>query len=176
TRSTGRPDGRLRRLQAEADRLALAAGAQAVEGPGLRVTLDDSPLSLGDPALPEDTRPDDLVVHQHDLQAVVNALWVGGAEAVQLMDQRVIATSAVRCVGPVLILQGRVYPPPYVVTAIGPVGRMRASLERSPGVATYRDYVALVGLRYDVEDARAVTVPAYDGPLELVHARAGAPG
>ena len=63
--------------------------------------------------------PDDLVVHQQDVQAVVNALWRGGADGVQVMDQRLIATSAVRCVGNTLILQGRVYSPPFTVTAVG---------------------------------------------------------
>ena len=38
------------------------------------------------------------MVHQQDIQAVVNALWAGGADALQIMDQRVISTSAVRMV------------------------------------------------------------------------------
>ena len=51
--------------------------------------------------------PDDLVVHQQDVQSVVNALWAGGAEAMMIMDQRVVNTSAVRCIGNTLLLQGR---------------------------------------------------------------------
>ena len=70
-------------------------------------------------ACPGGSGPDDLVVHQQDVQAVVNALWRGGADGVQIMDQRLIATSAVRCVGNTLILQGRVYSPPYTITAVG---------------------------------------------------------
>lgn len=42
---------------------------------------------------------EDIVVHQQDVENVVNALWAAGAEAMMLMDQRVISTSAVRCVG-----------------------------------------------------------------------------
>ena len=63
--------------------------------------------------LPEGVGVDDIVVHQQDVQAVVNALWSGGAEAMMVMDQRLISTSAVRCVGNTLILQGRVYSPPF---------------------------------------------------------------
>ena len=62
-----------------------------------------------------------VVVHQQDVQGVVNALWRGGAEAMQIMDQRVISTSAVRCVGNTLLLQGRVSSPPYTITAVGDV-------------------------------------------------------
>jgi uncharacterized protein YlxW (UPF0749 family) len=169
TQAVGGDDGDARG-QRRLRELSLAAGLQAVKGPGLRVTLADSPLRLGDPALPEDTAPDDLVVHQQDLQGVVNALWAGGAEALELMDQRVISTSAVRCVGNTLILQGRVYSPPYVVTAIGPVDRMRAALRDAPAVQLYREYVDLVGLRYDVEEPGTVTLPAYVGALSLLSA------
>jgi uncharacterized protein YlxW (UPF0749 family) len=112
------------------ERLRHAAGFAPVTGPAITVTLDDAPRKPGTP-LPEGVSPDDVIVHQQDVQAVVNALWAGGAEAMQLMDQRVISTSAVRCVGNVLILQGRQYPPPYTVTAIGPVERLREALERS---------------------------------------------
>ncbi len=163
-------DGDVAPVQERANRLAVAAHTVPVQGPALRVTLDDSPYELGHPALPEDTAPDHLVVHEQDLQAVVNALWAGGAEAIQLMDQRVISTTAVRCVGPVLLLHGRTYAPPYVVTAVGPVDAMKAALDRSEGVLTYRDYVSLVGLRYDVSNIRSARLPAYEGTLDLRYA------
>ena len=96
----------------------------------MSVTLADAPRSA-DRLLPEGTSPDDVVVHQQDVQGVVNALWAGGAEAMQIMDQRVIATSAVRCVGNTLILQGRVYSPPYTITAIGDPERLSQALDDS---------------------------------------------
>ena len=49
----------------------------------------------------------------------MNAVWAAAADGVAIMDQRLIATSAVRCVGNTLLLQGRTYSPPFVVTAIG---------------------------------------------------------
>ncbi len=87
--------------------LELAAGLVPVTGPAVTVSLDDAPRREGRPPLSED--PDDLVVHQQDVQAVVNALWSGGAEAMTLMGQRIVSTSAVRCVGNTVILHGRVY-------------------------------------------------------------------
>jgi uncharacterized protein YlxW (UPF0749 family) len=140
-----------------------------VRGPGLRVTLDDAPRS-GDRVLPEDATPDDLVVHQQDIQAVVNALWAGGAEALQIMDQRVISTSAVRCVGATLILQGRVYSPPYRVTAIGDPQRLTEALDTSPGVQLYLYYADTYGLDYETEELGDVRLPGYDGSLDLLHA------
>ena len=148
-----------------ADELELVAGLVPVEGPAVTVSLNDAPRREGRPALSDD--PDDLVVHQQDVQAVVNALWAGGAEAMTLMGQRIVSTSAVRCVGNTVILHGRVYGPPFVVTAIGDPESLRESLNNDPGVLLFRSYVDRFGLGYDVSTSRSVTLPAYDGPLEL---------
>jgi uncharacterized protein YlxW (UPF0749 family) len=145
--------------------LELAAGLVPVTGPAVTVSLDDAPRRPGRPDLCED--PDDCVVHQQDVQAVVNALWAGGAEAMTLMGQRIVSTSAVRCVGNTVILHGQVYSPPFVVTAVGDVDRMRASLDRDPGVAFFQTFVDRFGLGYAVRSEREATLPAYTGPLEL---------
>ena len=165
-REAAEDDSRVARAQA-APELELAAGLVPLTGPAVTVTLDDAPRRPGRPALSEN--PDDLVVHQQDLQAVVNALWAGGADAVTLMGQRLVSTSAVRCVGNTVILHGRVYSPPFVVTAIGDVDELTASLDADPGVAFFRSYVDRFGLGYDVRTSEELTVPAYDGPLEMPH-------
>ena len=96
------------------------AGTRPLKGTAITVTLNDAPPNATAklPGYPE-PQPDYLVIHQQDLQAVVNALWQGGATGIKVMDQRLISTSAVRCVGNTLILQGRVYSPPYKITAVG---------------------------------------------------------
>jgi uncharacterized protein YlxW (UPF0749 family) len=162
-------DKRVAALNKDSSRLAVNAGTTAVTGPGVRVSLDDAHLS----AIPSGYTGDDIVVHQQDVQAVVNALWAGGAEAMMLQDQRVISTSAVRCVGNTLILQGRVYSPPYVITAIGDSGAMREALDSSPQVIIYRQYVDALGLGYTVTPRSSFTFPAFAGSLELSSASAG---
>lgn len=147
------------------------AGMMPVTGRALTVSLDDAPLREPDDPLWQTLTPDDVIVHQADVQAVVNAMWRGGAEAMQIMDQRVIATSSIQCVGNTLLLQGRVYSPPFVITAIGPVKRMRASLRADPTVAAYRDWSAAVGLGYDVTRSAETTVPAFTGPVTMAYAR-----
>ncbi|WP_270888686.1 DUF881 domain-containing protein [Pedococcus sp. 5OH_020] len=164
-------DLRVTQLTRQADRLMLAAGTEAVTGPTVKVTLTDAKSVPG--VLPDDFTVDDYVVHQQDVQAVVNALWQGGAEALMLMDQRVISTSAVRCVGNTLILQGRVYSPPYVITAIGNQSDLKAALDASPTVGIYKQWVQAVGLGYDVTTSPEQTLPAYAGSINLNKARAG---
>ena len=161
-------DLQTQKLERQANEIATAAGRTEVRGPALRVTLDDAKLAGGE--VPAGADPDDYVIHQQDVQSVVNALWAGGAEAMMLQDQRVVSTSAVRCVGNTLILQGRVYSPPYVITAIGDRDAMRASLDRDPAVANLRDWSIAVGLGYDVKNVGRQTFPAFSGSIVPEHA------
>ncbi|RSX57410.1 DUF881 domain-containing protein [Bifidobacterium samirii] len=132
----------------------------AVEGPGLTVTLDDSPLweskvdGSGSAA-----NINDYVVHQQDVEAVVNALWAGGAESMMIQDQRVLFNSAVICQGNVLLLQGRKYSPPYTIKAIGPIDGMKQALDDSKDVRIYREYVSAFGLGWKVEENDRLEFP-----------------
>lgn len=156
-------------VRATAQPLQRVAGLTAVRGPGLRVSLDDARRD-SDGNYPEGVDPDDLVVHQQDVQSVVNALWGGGAEAMTIMDQRVVTTSAVRCIGNTLLLQGRAYSPPFVISAIGDAGRMSSALDAEPGVALFQTFVQKYRLGFDIEPASAIGMPAYAGIVRLTAA------
>lgn len=152
--------------------LAPAAGLVPVVGPGIRVSMSDAPRD-SDGNYPAGVDPDDLVIHQQDVQAAVNALWAGGAEAMMIMDQRVLTTSAVRCIGNTLLLQGRTYSPPFVITAIGDAASMSAALDREPGVRLLLQYVDKYHLGYEVTPVDQVELPAYDGAIRMKSATEG---
>lgn len=162
-------------LRAEGDALLAPTGLTPVRGPAVTVVLTDAPRESRDlplaPGVPEPT-PDDLVVHQQDVQAVVNALWSGGAEAMTIMDLRVAALTAVRCVGNTLLLQGRVFSPPFEITAVGDTQRLLAALDHDPGVKLYRQYVKAYRLGYVVDVGADVELPAYSGRTDLLAATA----
>ena len=158
--------------QGQADRLALAAGLTALRGPSVTVSLDDASKADQQRDLAAGAAPDDLVIHQQDVQGVVNALWAGGAEGLTIMGERVVATSAVRCVGNTLLLHGETFGPPFVVTAVGNQAALRRALDADPSISIFKQYVATYGLRYTVTTAAVTTLPAYTGPLELSHAKA----
>ncbi|MGW5359401.1 DUF881 domain-containing protein [Actinopolymorpha pittospori] len=154
--------------QKKVDEVAPAAGLTPLVGPGVTVVLDDAPPSVRS----DDTDPDALVVHQQDIQAVVNAMWAGGAEAMMIQGQRVISTSAIRCVGNSVVLHGVPYPPPYRIEAIGNVGSMVQAINDSPAVNTYLEYVAdpRYRLGWKLDRSRQLHVPAFEGSLKLDHA------
>lgn len=158
----------LTEARAEVAKLTPVVGMSAVEGPGVTVTLDDAPHD--GPNL-NGVDPDALVIHQQDVQAVVNALWRGGAEAVMVMDQRLVATSAVKCVGNTLLLQGQVYSPPYRISAIGNRASLQKALDADAGVQLIRDLARVYGLGYTVSAVPAVSMPAFTGSLALPYAQ-----
>src|SRR5690625_845663 len=144
-----------------------AAGRVALEGPGVRVELWDAPFT----EVPEGYSADDLVVHQQDIEAVLNGLRSGGAEAIAVQGHRITSTTAVRCVGNVLLLDGNTYSPPYVITAIGDPETLSESLLDSESVRVYLQYVEAVGLGWSLEESEQLEIDGFEGNLALAYAR-----
>ena len=160
-------------LQRKVAALRGPAGFEAVRGPAVTVVLTDAPKKDIDRAVEKgEVTADQLVVHQQDIQAVVNALWAGGAEAMTLQDQRVISTTGIKCVGNTVVLHGVPYAPPYEISAIGDLDSLRISLDSSDYIAGYKTYVEAHNLGYDVSTDDDLTMPAYDGSSDLRYAKA----
>jgi uncharacterized protein YlxW (UPF0749 family) len=157
-----------------ADSLAADADVTPMRGPGLVVTLNDAQRDAQG-RFPRDASPDDLVVHQQDIQAVLNALWSAGAEAIQMQDQRIMPGSAPRCVGNTLLLNGRTYSPPYVITAIGDAAAMQAALAAAPLVTLYKQYVVRYGLGYTEEPRAQVDLVGHTAPVRMRYAQPAGP-
>jgi uncharacterized protein YlxW (UPF0749 family) len=169
TRQAASRDGAVADAQDAGDAGALSAGLVPLTGRGVQITLDDAP-TRPDGSLPVGASPDDLVIHQSDVQAVVNAVWAAGADGVAIMNQRLVATSAVRCVGNVLLLQGRTYSPPFVITAIADGAAVRGRLAESAQVQILREAADQLGLTFTVQDRASVHLPAYSGSLDMEYA------
>jgi uncharacterized protein YlxW (UPF0749 family) len=163
-------DDAVQRLQAEVAELQDPAGLVARTGPGVQVTLSDAPPELLE-STPGDRRL--LVVHQQDIQAVVNALWKGGAEAVTVQGQRVISTTGIKCEGSFVLLQGVPYPNPYVIEAVGDIERLTGAVADDEYLKVYREQSADpdIAVGWDLEIEDEVKAPAYDGLLSLSYAR-----
>ncbi|MCC2594591.1 DUF881 domain-containing protein [Tessaracoccus sp. OS52] len=156
-------------LAARVDAAGMVASTVPVSGPGLRVVLTDAPLDIR----PAGVDDDSLIVHQQDIQAVVNALWTAGAEAMTIQGQRVISTTGIKCVGNSVVLHGVPYAPPYVIEAIGPTDAMEVSLAESRPVQIYLQYVEAYGLGYSESRFENAEFPAFVGTLNVSRARIG---
>ncbi|WP_181310087.1 DUF881 domain-containing protein [Nocardioides campestrisoli] len=164
-------DRAVNRFNAEIDVLQDPAGLTPRSGPAVTVTLDDAPAELIAEA--DGDTINDLVVHQQDLQAVVNAMWSGGATAVTLQGQRLISTTGIKCSGNTVQLQGVPYSPPYVITAIGDQGDILRALEGDTYLDAYRDaaFDPQIAVGWDVAVEDFKTAPPYDGLLDIRYAQ-----
>lgn len=170
---------KIAKLRADVDRLAASrntgtgsssrsfesaaprAGMEAVRGPAVRVTLDDAPLDVNPGGVDQNM----LVVHQQDIQMVVNVMWSAGAEAMTIQGQRVTSLTGVKCVGNTVVLHGVPYAPPYRIEAIGDVDAIHRALDSNESVKIYKEYATAYRLGWKVQDAGRVTMPAYQGPV-----------
>lgn len=165
--SFGVSGGDLDKLRERVNGLEPATGLTAVEGPGIRVALSDAPDAGKDPDIDGNIQ----VVHQQDIQAYVNALWAGGAEAISLQGQRLIGTTGIRCVGNVVVLDDVPYAPPYVIEAVGDISGMEQALATSPETLIYARYSREYQLGLEVEPVGRIEVKAYANPVDLTHAK-----
>lgn len=167
TRTTDLRDHVLRSLAAGSARarqlatLEFAAGTVAASGPGLRVVLDDATGG----------RPNR--VSDRDLQAVVNALWAAGAEAIAIDGQRLTPQSAIRQAGAAILVNFQPLARPYVVTALGDPVQLATDFGASRTSARMRALGQVFGLRFSYARVAAASVPAAP-TLPLHSARAAA--
>jgi uncharacterized protein YlxW (UPF0749 family) len=162
-------DTGVRRFQRQIAEVSDPAGLTPVSGPGVTITLSDAPEEV----INESTRDLNLlVVHQQDIQAVVNAMWKGGAEAVTVQGQRIVSTTGIKCQGNAVLLQGVPYPQPYVISAVGDQGELLESIANDDYLQIYREQAAIpdisVGYEQQVDDH--IEAPAYEGLLDLTYA------
>lgn len=153
-------------LRQELDQAQMLAGLVAVHGPGVIVTLNDSkkrpPSDI--PSSMVDQLTSQYIVHDVDLQRVVNELRAGGAENIAINDERVVGSTAIRCVGPAIQVNGDPLTPPYAVEAIGNPQQLTTTMQLPGGIQETLDQTdpAMIG----VSKANDITLPAFDGDIK----------
>lgn len=158
----------LRRVRAEISKLRAKTGLKPLTGAGVVVTLDDAPRSsaMNDPDIDSEW----LIVHQEDIEAVINALWQGGAKGISVMGQRIVNTSAVRCVGSTVLVNGKVFSPPFVIEAVGAPAAMREALDTDTTVGYFETLATTFGLTYDVRQSANLYLNPYSGGISAQYA------
>ncbi len=133
------------------------------QGSGIVIELYDAPE-------PKDysqvTNLDEYVVHQQDIDAVLNALRKGGAKNISVQDKQVTPTTNIRCVGNVIIIDGELSSPPYIIKAIGSADKMQKSINSDDEIKTYKNYVKKIGLGWKMY-YQMVTIPPISNKIRL---------
>ncbi|MBQ7233324.1 MAG: DUF881 domain-containing protein [Bacillales bacterium] len=115
-------------------------GEIPVKGRGIELILSDASYS------PADGTVNRYLVHEQHIYKVLNELYISGAIAISVNQQRLTKTSYIKCIGPVLSIDGYEHPAPFVIQAIGNPNTLEKSLLLSGGVIDQ--------LRYDHVDVQ----------------------
>lgn len=139
--------------------LKMAAGLLALQGPGVVLTIDDSKR----PSKPGEN-PNLYIIHDDDILKVINELFAAGAEALSINEQRLIATSEIRCAGPTLSVNNTRYSPPYEIRAIGDPRTLESALKMRGGVV---ETLQFWGIQIAIKQQSNIIIPAYKGAFRF---------
>ncbi len=138
-------------LSEELNQLKAFAGYTDISGPGIIIIVQD-----GERELMHDESANNLIVHDTDLMDIVESLRNAGAEAISINDERIILESTqVRCVGPVIMINGVQLAPPFVIKAIGDRKILAATMSTQGGLL---DELRGWGLRVEINTAKHIEI------------------
>ncbi len=96
------------------------------------------------------------VVHSTDIRNIIDELLIAGAEGVEIGGQRVIATTAIRCVGPTVLVNNRpITVNPIVIKAIGDPEVLKSSLD------IIKNQLGSFGIEFEVDTSEEIKLNAY---------------
>ncbi|MBD8869337.1 DUF881 domain-containing protein [Nocardioides donggukensis] len=133
--------------------LAGTTGYAPVSGPGVRITVDDSPDGTSDG-----------IVRDEDLAILANGLWTAGAEAIAVNGQRLTGISPIRNVNGAIHIRTQPLRPPYQVLAVGSPNTLQARFAEAGSGAAWYALVRTFGLEFTMENAQNLSLPAARQP------------
>ena len=149
-------------LSKEIENVKMGAGVTPLKGPGIVVTIDDSKRQSK-----TGENPNLYLIHDDDILKVINELWAASAEAISINEQRLIASSEIRCAGPTLSVNNTRYSPPYEITAIGDPKNLENALKMRGGVV---ETLQFWGIQVSIKKLDEVNVPGYKGTFRFEYA------
>ncbi len=150
-------------MKDEIDTLASLAGTKDVVGEGIIMNLDDSDKKGGN--VVENSM---FIVHDADLLTIVNELRAAGAEAISINGQRILSTTSIRCVGPVIQINSQKIAPPYTIKAIGNAQYLESALNIKGGIS---DQLRNNDFKIQIKREKNVIVEKYEGTIKNKYAK-----
>ena len=160
-------DVTLKLLNREIEDLEILSGLTELKGSGVIVTLDDTRAINQIAADAGFYDPNVYVIHDSDILLVINELKAAGAEAISINGQRMTNNTEIRCVGPVIQINGIRLTAPFKITAIGAPDTLASSLKLRGGIV---DQITQADIDVMIEKSDSVIVPKFDKVIEYKYA------
>lgn len=154
-------------LNNEIEDLKILAGLEKLQGPGITVTLDDTRAINKIAADAGFYDPNVYVIHDSDILMVINELRAAGAEALSVNGQRIISQTEIRCVGPVIQINGIRLTAPFKISAIGAPDLLASSLKLRGGII---DSIEQSDIDVIIEKSDIIQIPKVENVIEYKYA------
>ena len=161
--SASASDATVQLLNNEIEDLEILAGLSAVVGTGITVTLDDTRAINQIAADAGYYDPNVYVIHDSDILVLVNELKAAGAEAISINGQRITNNTEIRCVGPVIQINGIRLTAPFKISAIGSPDILSSAIKLRGGII---DQITSANIDVSIEPQDSLEIPKYDKVIE----------
>ncbi len=153
-------------LKTELNRAEMVAGLTDVEGSGITVTLKDGTQNQATGTIVYDDNYG--IVHDSYVLMFLNELRAAGAEALSINDERILATSEIRCAGPTISINNTKKAAPFEIKAIGDPDTLENAL-KMPGGAV--DQMKFYGIDITIKRSNKLVVKKYTGSSTYKYAK-----
>ena len=147
-------------MKTSLDQAKLLAGLTTVKGEGVVIILQDSTDTT--------VSVEAGLIHDTDIMGIVNELRAAGAEAISVNGERILSTTAIRCVGPTIQINGTKVASPFNIKAIGNAKYLESALNIRGGVV---DTLKAYGILVEVATNEGIVINKYDDTLVLKYAK-----
>ncbi len=156
-------------LKEDLTRAETAAGLTDVSGNGIIVTISDGAKQMsGNYANDSDYG----IVHDSYILTILNELRSAGAEAISINDERILATSEIRCAGPTISINNVKKAAPFEIKVIGDPDTLENALRMPYGAV---DQAGYYGIDVTIKKSNKLVVKKYAGVVSFKHAQTVVP-
>ncbi len=159
----GQSDVELRNLLREKKAvLESYLGYTSLEGPGVIVIVSDATRELG-----EKEDANNLLVHDSDINILIDELRNSGAEAIEINGIRVIYNQTkIVCSGPVVTVNDEKISNPFIIKAIGNRKFLESSMYTPD---SYSENLRSYGINVEVNTSVSVKINNYTGDIKKMY-------
>jgi uncharacterized protein YlxW (UPF0749 family) len=139
-------------------------GLLEMRGPGVEITLDDGDYQgLKD----RNDFKNDAIIHATDILDVINILWLAGAEAIAINDERVVGKTSVNCIVNTILVNEAHVGTPLQIRALGNSDELAKFIDDPGRLVDLHSRMREYGLIMSVDKIKELTIPAYSGTYEI---------
>lgn len=162
-------EGEVKAIQDELNSEKELAGETNVEGEGVVITINDGTDKFRGKVIKTNEDLEGLI-HNFDIDYIVNDLRSAGAEAISVNGLRVVNSTEIYCTGPFIRINGVTAASPFTIRAIGNKDQLKDYMTADSNflhtLLKYR------GINGSITQSDDVKIEAYDGDLDYNYLKA----